>query len=303
MPEYYDNAQTENLGSLEAAVEQAFANFAEDEVDVEEPLPVPDTQANVVQEEEAGEQVEEEEQVPTKLADLIKEDPPDEVAPDIKWDSKVSIPDVGEVTLAELRDGFLRRADYTQKTQEVAELRKANERAVSLFERLQNDTVGTVAQLAFEVGLIDEGKLKTVPRSMAAPKVTPVADEPDLDSLVAKKVEEVLKGLPQIKAIEEQQTNARVWNELDRIEHDYNVELDNDDKTAVIKYALKMGEPNLELAYLKLQRQLDEATQTVGRIKNSANRQKPGKAHAKEVTESPKTVQEAYQRAVAMLDS
>ncbi len=64
--------------------------------------------------------------------------------------------DVGgqEVTLAELRQGYLRQSDYTRKTQEVAAERKAAQWARDFQEHLRRDPMGTLQALAEEYKLL-----------------------------------------------------------------------------------------------------------------------------------------------------
>lgn len=44
-----------------------------------------------------------------------------------------------EVTIDELKNGYLRQSDYTKKTQEVAHQRKETEEAIKLYEHLKNN--------------------------------------------------------------------------------------------------------------------------------------------------------------------
>lgn len=50
---------------------------------------------------------------------------------------KITIEGVGEVTLDELRNGYLRQSDYTKKTQEVSRKAKEVEEAVTVYEQLK----------------------------------------------------------------------------------------------------------------------------------------------------------------------
>lgn len=60
---------------------------------------------------------------------------------------KVTIDGVGEVTLDELKNGYLRQSDYTKKTQEVSNQRKEAEQALLLMNQLKQNP-----QLAQQVG-------------------------------------------------------------------------------------------------------------------------------------------------------
>lgn len=52
---------------------------------------------------------------------------------------KIAIEGIGEVTLDELKNGYLRQTDYTKKTQEVARSRREVQDAVTLFEQLKTN--------------------------------------------------------------------------------------------------------------------------------------------------------------------
>lgn len=62
---------------------------------------------------------------------------PDEVTTQLP--EKITIEGVGEVTLEELRNGYLRQSDYTKKTQEVSRKTKEVEEAVVLYEHLRQN--------------------------------------------------------------------------------------------------------------------------------------------------------------------
>lgn len=52
---------------------------------------------------------------------------------------KIQIDGIGEVTMDELKNGYLRTQDYTRKTQEVSRLRKEAEEAISFYEQIKQD--------------------------------------------------------------------------------------------------------------------------------------------------------------------
>jgi hypothetical protein len=67
---------------------------------------------------------------------------PPETKPEIsesKLPEKIKIDGIGEVTLDELKNGYLRQSDYTQKTQEVSKQRKEVQDAVTLYEQLKQN--------------------------------------------------------------------------------------------------------------------------------------------------------------------
>jgi len=69
----------------------------------------------------------------------VKEDKVDDVKPESKPIDKITIEGIGEVTLDELKNGYLRTSDYTKKTQEVAKQRKEVEEALKLYETVKTN--------------------------------------------------------------------------------------------------------------------------------------------------------------------
>lgn len=62
-----------------------------------------------------------------------------DTASEKKEPEKIIIDGVGEVTLDELKKGYLRQQDYTKKTQEIARKNKEIEEAVNLFNYLKQN--------------------------------------------------------------------------------------------------------------------------------------------------------------------
>lgn len=81
-----------------------------------------------------------------------------EIEPELPDDAKVKIGDE-EVTLHELKRGFLREADYTRKTQALAEERRAHqETARAEVDGLRNERAQYVAQLGEAQQLLESLK-------------------------------------------------------------------------------------------------------------------------------------------------
>jgi hypothetical protein len=68
-----------------------------------------------------------------------------------------------QVPLKELRQGYLRQADYTRKTQSVAERARQAEWADNLQNHLRSDPVGTLQQMAREFRLIPDDQTEFDP--------------------------------------------------------------------------------------------------------------------------------------------
>lgn len=78
----------------------------------------------------------------------------DQTSPNVGDDTPVELPDGEKVTLGELRNGYLRQADYTRKTQEAASVRKeAEELQAQLnawYEERASDPTNWIAEIASE---------------------------------------------------------------------------------------------------------------------------------------------------------
>ena len=304
-----DTEQSE-LVSLEDAFDSALTDNSDEEIVVEEDVSSPETDVEVEEVEDVVDDVEqpdsesiEEKEEPAKLSDLMKEESePEKVeSPTVDWDRLVEVPKHGEVPLSELRDGYLRNDDYTQKTQVLADQRKGNEKAISLWEMLQDDAVGTIAQMAVRAGLITEDSLESLPASQETVKLP--ADAPqtaDIEKLVAEKVKEIIESTPEISSLKQEAASRRVQEELGRLEKVYSAEFDDDDRVAIVKTAVANRE-GLELTFLKMKEQVDRLNAEKDRVVRSATRQRSVKAPSKEVLDKPATIEEAWERAVASL--
>lgn len=294
-------------------LEEAYDSIAAD-VDVEELVDAPQEAAPAAVEEtdveaEAAVEAEQadegaEEEGPRKLSDLVDEEPAPEGEAQPKLPEVVDVPKHGQVPLQELVDGYLRNADYTQKTQELAEQRRAAEQAVQLWDMLEQDPTGTIAQMAVRAGLLSEDALQNVPASAPPPVGVPSApqtEQPDIEALVAQKVQEVLESTPEIGRIRKEAATQRVQGELDRLEKTYGASLDNDDRVALVKTAISNQE-GLELTFLKMQQRLEKLNAEKGRVERSVTAQKSSRVPSKDVSgERPKTIEEAWERAVSSL--
>lgn len=151
-----------------------------------------------------------------------------------------------EVPFSELLAGYSRTADYTKKSQALAEERKSMKsdrdkmaNALNLYEKLQSDPVGTTKLLNEQLGIKTADATAPDP---AAPAQTPpvVSDDPELDALNARLEAQDLE-------IRRLQAQRQIDTEAKQLETQFpGVEL-----SEVIAYAASNGfhEGNLEHAY------------------------------------------------------
>jgi len=193
-----------------------------------------------------------------------------------------------EVTLDELRNGYMRDADYRRKTQEIAAIRKA----VEEFEQLSGWKLDEA--LAF---YRNQGASETPGSTDATESVDPKVQE------LEQKLNQVSSVIQQIEA--EKQLTEQIITLKGKYGESFN-------EQAVIEYALQHNEPDLEKAF-KLMRaeQLDEQKlreQLRQEILNELKLKQGAQAAAAVTTpsngvgvqtfpqEQPKTLKEASQR-------
>jgi hypothetical protein len=165
------------------------------------------------------------------------------------------------VQVSELVNGYLRQADYTRKTQALAEQRKAfqaeSEATSKLMDALRENPAGTIASLAISVGLIEESDLSVdvISKINQAHKV-PSREE--VEQQVAARAQALVDADPRIQEAEDQKLMAQVQESFKGIEDVHGITLSDRDKEAILQQAVEMGTMRLDLAYLDLKTRADK---------------------------------------------
>lgn len=136
-----------------------------------------------------------------------------------------------EVPIAELRNGYMRHADYTRKTQEVSRVRQEYADAKSVYEALQSDPQGFLSSLAEALGTPSTGN-------------QPSAEDDYLDP--TEQELRALKGqLAELQRIEQRRVfDSEVARLVDKFP--------DADVSAVVNHFANRGFPSLEAAYKDL---------------------------------------------------
>lgn len=201
---------------------------------------VTDTQTDAQEEQPAVESDEE-----TGLfSDLVDEEPSGE-QPQIGDSTMVEFGD-GEISIGELKNGYMRQEDYTKKTQETSEQRKEAEQALTLYRALQENPVQTVQKLWESTR---QGKLPVSDQTPLAQGK--VSHDQDIDAIVQAKLEEALASDPRMKALEEQRAMDEVNAIFADIEADYEVALTDADKEFILNEAVKANTSDIEAIFAK----------------------------------------------------
>lgn len=287
-------------------LDELFAEAFADDESTEQPVEVV---AEVPVVEEVDEQSEEV-AVPAKLSDLFEQPAPvaDSETPTVDLAQEVTLPDGKKLPLKELVDGYLRREDYTQKTQSVAEEKKTFAAAKELYEMLQDDPEGTILALAQKVGIqVGEPTFNQLRKPKDVSKIVKGDDE-KIAAIAEAKARELLdefrKSDPTIVEAERRQSQARVQSEFDRIATAYNHPLDDADRQALVNIAIQRNEPNLEYLFLQARAALDARKAEAERVNATRVRKTsatPVPTQADVATVKPKTIEESFAQAELML--
>lgn len=141
--------------------------------------------------------------------------------------------ETSKVTLHELVDGYQRQADYTRGKQELAAKEKEYEKAITLWNALEEDYVKTVQALMSRAGL--QGQVAQKPAQ-------------DLDAIVEAKLQEKFSSDPRIQAFEQEQSLRQIEAIFVQVEDEFDVKLSDSDKQLVLERA--QAEQNFDLRYI-----------------------------------------------------
>ncbi len=169
-----------------------------------------------------------------------------------------------QVSVSELRSGYMRQADYTQKTQEIAEKERNADKALALYQALQDKPQETARALWQRVSQGQE----PAQISEQAPASA------DIDALVERQVAERLDADPRLQALDQERALRKVNTTFDEIEELYTVKLNDDDRRHVLQKAQDAGTGDLSLVFGGLYQEklmLDKQRQNVAESATSSS--------------------------------
>lgn len=141
-----------------------------------------------------------------------------------------------QVPLSEAIAGYQRQADYTRKTQELAEQRQALQFAATLQSALENDPAATLELLSRHYG---------ISKAQAAEMIADAEDSfEDLDP-VDRKMRELDQRIAQF---EEYQSQQEIEREISRLKTKY----EDFDTNEVVNAALRANTTDLEAVYKQI---------------------------------------------------
>ena len=275
----FDEASTETDSVVEDSLSQnANVHLGDDDietsVDVSDDSEVDDTDEDIDEQDDAGSD---------------SDDAPEDVFDfDSIKDKTVSVTVNGEtfeVPLAELRNGYMRQADYTRKTQQVAADADVLKWAREMQEAFRVDPAGSIRYLQEQFGLQTQN---VDPFEDVDPEVKPIVDE------LRRTQQELAELRRQSQSLQASRVDAEVQAELDSMRSRYQ----DFDPMQVLPIAIENG-LSMDKAYKlwkadKLEVDLRIAEEArIKAEKAAASREKARKAKATVVAGSSKQVADA----------
>lgn len=171
-------------------------------------------------------------------ADVEDDDTPEDVFDfDSIKDKTVSVTVNGEtfeVPLSELRNGYMRQADYTRKTQQVAADTQVLQWARDMQEAFRTDPAGSIKYLQEQFGLLEQND----PWADVDPEVKPIVDE------LKRTQQELAQLRQQTQQFANDKVSMQVQSELESVQAKYS----DFDPLVVLPIAIENG-LSMEMAY------------------------------------------------------
>lgn len=159
------------------------------------------------------------------------------------WNHQVEVQTVNgpeTVSVRELTDGYLRQADYTRKTQSIADQSKHLNTATEFYAEFEKDPAAFIRSLAVQAGYIGEDQ------APSKEVIAKIPTQEELEAQVNELVEVRIKDDPRVVAAEMTDARNQVNTEFDRLEKAYNVGLNEQLRDSLIVEANQRGTSDLE---------------------------------------------------------
>lgn len=202
-------------------------------------------------------------------------------------------------TLKELIDGQMMRADYTRKTQVLAEDKKALEAADDFYQKFRKDPSGFARGLAIEAGWLQPEDGPSTEKKFAS-----IPSQEDFNELINQRVEEQMKVDPRIESYERYEQDRVVNEAFSALEKKVGMEIPMELRQSLVEEAVARGTADLELVFeARLARVQGKQLKASDRRRAAPSR--PGSSH-QTATEKVETdpvvdsIEEAYAQARAI---
>jgi hypothetical protein len=160
------------------------------------------------------------------------------------WNLDVDIQTVNgqeTVTVQELSEGYLRQADYTRKTQDLAAQREQAKQALDFFAAFQSDPEGFARSIGVQAGFLDEGA--TPIRDIPSAKIP---SQEEIDARINEQLEERVSSDPRIQSAEIAAAQVQIDTEFSRLETEYGAKLSAKLREDILGEAFRLGSSDLE---------------------------------------------------------
>lgn len=196
------------------------------------------------------------------------------------------------VSVGELKNGYLRQADYTQKTQELAAQRKGIGEAADFYAAFREDPAGFAKYIASKAGLIDG--------SVPTPQGVSLLTESEVEARAQAMAQTLVKDHPLVKEAEQTVLVNRIDQAFRGLESRYDVTLNDNHRKAILLEAQRRQTGDINTVFLAMLQEAALAKQAKPKVASPA---KPERLPAEEVVEEPmvENVGQALERALQEL--
>jgi hypothetical protein len=160
------------------------------------------------------------------------------------WNLGVEVQTVNgpeNVTVRDLSEGWMRQADYTKKTQELAAQKEQASQAQEFFSAFQADPEGFARSIGVQAGFLTEGAQPVV--SIPSAKIH---SQEEIDAIVNEKVESRISEDPRVKDADVVTARAQVDTEFSRLQDAYSIALSPELRESIIQEAIQTNSSDLE---------------------------------------------------------
>jgi len=189
------------------------------------------------------------------------------------WNLDVDVQTVNgqeTVTVRELSDGYLRQADYTRKTQDLAAQREQAKQASEFFAAFQSDPEGFARSIGVQAGFLDAGSMPITDIPLAK-----IPSQEEIDTMLNERLEERVSSDPRIQTAQVAAARVEVDSEFTRLEGAYGVKLSTEFRDSILQEAINGGSADLEGV---LTRRIVQAQQKQSKPGSPVSTQRPGAA-------------------------
>lgn len=220
------------------------------------------------------------------------------------WAQQVDVETVDgsqRIPLSEMKDGYMRQADYTRKTTEAAGLRKDAEEAMAFLKSYRDDPNAFVRAVGVETGFLD-------PDAKPEHEVSGVRlpTQAEFDKMLDERVTERISSDSTIQRDRQAAARSAIATEFNEIGTRHGVTIPENLREEIVREAVQKGVNDLEMIFLARlagQRQRTQQLDDLGAVATS----RPGAPRADSMTPQAETpvpgkvysMQDAWKEAAA----